>query len=151
MHIVRLRQFRSVMLACLLAMSHAVNADDVVTVTVSKDRPSLVNIVGPEGFITQLQTVDSGTLADQLQELRSSLISRKQELARELDEKQLDSGDAVLTLLMPGGLIYAGYKKAVYERARNDLAKVNENIAEYSRDLALLQGKMRPVAVARRK
>jgi hypothetical protein len=65
-----------------------------------------------------------------------------------VDEKQLDSGDALLTVLMPGGLLYAGYKKAAYERARNDLAEVSDDITEYSRDLSALAEKAASVTLA---
>ncbi len=98
--------------------------------------------------VTQLQVVDADALVEQVQVLRSRLIVRKQQLVQEVDEKQLDSGDALLTVLMPGGLLYAGYKKAAYERARNDLAEVSEDITQYSHDLIALAGQATSVAVA---
>ena len=115
-------------------------AEDAVILQQDVRQAGLVNVVGPQGFITQLQVVDAGTLSEQVQVLRSQLILRKQQLVREVDEKQLDSGDALLTVLMPGGLLYAGYKKAVYESARSDLADVSEEITEYSHDLSALAG-----------
>jgi len=133
-----------------LFMPHAVIADDTIPAA-QEDRVSVVNLTGPDGFVTQLPAVDSDKLAEQLDELRSLLIARKQELTRELAEDQLDTGDAVLTILLPGGLLYAGYRKAVYEHTRHALEEVSEDIDEFSRDLAFLQGQMSPVAVARLK
>jgi hypothetical protein len=101
----------------------------------------VVTMVGPRGFITRLQTVDTATLTEQVQVLRSQLIARKQQLVEEVDEKRLDSGDALLTIIMPGGLLYAGYRKAALERARNHLAEVSEDITQYSRDLSALADK----------
>lgn len=141
-------------------MTHAVNADEFVTSIASeyqsslvapKYQSSLVNMTGPKGFVTQFMTVDRGTLVEQLVELRSSQIERKQELAGELDEKKFDTTDVILTLVLPGGLIYAGYKKAAYASTRNSLTKVSKNIAENSSDLSSLQGRMPPVAVAQLK
>ncbi len=137
-----IRIFGLAVLMGSLLVTHAVAAEDL---------SSPINIVAPGGFVIQLPAVDIDALAEQLRELRSSLISRKQELANELETKQFDSGDTLLALVMPGGLIYAGYKKAAYARARHDLDEVSENIAEYSVDLALLQEQLQPVAVAQLK
>ena len=137
-----IRMFGLAVLMGSLLVTHAVAAEDL---------PSPINIVAPGGFVIQLPAVDIDALAEQLRELRSSLISRKQELANELETKQFDSGDTLLALVMPGGLIYAGFKKAAYARARHDLDEVSENIAEYSVDLALLQEQLQPVAVAQLK
>ena len=137
-----IRMFGLAVLMGSLLVTHAVAAEDL---------SSPINIVSPGGFVIQLPAVDIDALAEQLRELRSSLISRKQKLANELESKQFDSGDTLLALVMPGGLIYAGYKKAAYARARHDLDEVSENIAEYSVDLALLQEQLQPVAVAQLK
>ena len=127
-------------LAALMKTAPAL-ADGTVSLQADERQPGVVTMVGPRGFITRLQTVDNVTLTGQVQALRSQLIARKQQLVEEVDDKQLDSGDALLTILMPGGLLYAGYRKAVLERARDDLAEVSEDITEYSRDLSVLASK----------
>ena len=131
-----------------LLMAKSAVADDTVSLQPDDRRTGVVTMVGPQGFITQLQVVDANTLTEQVELLRSELIVRKQQLVEEVGEKKMDSGDALLTVLMPGGLLYAGYKKAAYERARNDLAEVNEDISEYSRDLAVIGKRVTPVAIA---
>lgn len=131
-----------------LLMAKSAVADDTVSLQSDDHRTGVVTMVGPQGFITQLQVVDANTLTEQVQVLRSELIVRKQQLVEEVGEKKMDSGDALLTVLMPGGLLYAGYKKAAYERARNDLAEVSEDISEYSRDLAVIGKRVTPVAIA---
>ena len=135
-----------VFMASLLGTKTAF-AEEAVSLQRDANKTGLVNMIGPQGFITQLQVVDADTLSEQVQVLRSQLILRKQQLVRDVDEKQLDSGDALLTVLMPGGLLYAGYKKAAYESARNDLEEVSEDITEYSHDLSVLAGQT-PVTVA---
>jgi len=49
---------------------------------------------------------------------------------------------------MPGGLLYAGYKKVRYEQAKNELDRVSIDIEEYSGDLVAMQSRAAPVAVA---
>jgi hypothetical protein len=143
--------FRSITVlafAAVLIMVKPAAAEDTVMLQPDDRRAGVVTMVGPQGFITRLQVVDADTLAEQVQQLRSELIARKQQLVDEVDEKKLDSGDALLTVLMPGGLLYAGYKKAAYERARNDLAEVSDDISEYSRDLVEIGRRVTAVAIA---
>ena len=143
--------FRSITVlafAAVLIMVKPAAAEDTVMLQPDDRRAGVVTMVGPQGFITRLQVVDADTLAEQVQHLRSELIARKQQLVDEVDEKKLDSGDALLTVLMPGGLLYAGYRKAAYERARTDLAEVSDDISEYSRDLVEIGRRVTAVAIA---
>ena len=78
----------------------------------------------------------------------SRLIQRKQTLVQTVEDKKLDSGDAVITVIMPGGLLYAGYKKARYEQAKEELARVIAEIEEFSDDLLAMQSGSAPVIVA---
>lgn len=146
MHLIRFIPVLALAAALLGAKSAL--AEDTVSLETDDQRAGVVTMIGPRGFITRLQVVDADTLAEQVQVLRSELIVRKQQLVEEVDDKQMDSGDALLTVLMPGGLLYAGYKKAAYERASSDLAKVSEDITEYSRDLAVIGKRVTPVAIA---
>ncbi len=96
----------------------------------------------------QLPDVDREALAEQVRMLRSQLIQRKQALVQIVTDRILDSSDAIITAIMPGGLLYAGYKKARYEQAKNELARVSADIDEYSGDLLAMQFSSAPVVVA---
>lgn len=100
-------------------------------------------------FVIQLPAIDREALIEQVSVLRSLLIQRKQTLVQIVADKKLDGGDAFITAVIPGGLLYAGYKKARYEQAKNELARVNADIEEFSGDLLALQFRSVPVAVAR--
>ena len=110
---------------------------------------TLVLVTSPDQFVIQLPDVDREALIEQVKELRSQLIQRKQALIQIIADKKLDSSDAFITTIMPGGLIYAGYKKARYEQAKNELASVNTDIEEFSDDLLAMQYESAPVAIAR--
>jgi hypothetical protein len=103
----------------------------------------------PPQFALQLPDVDRAALIEQVRTLRSQLIQRKQALVQIVADKKLDSKDAIITVIMPGGLLYAGYKKVRYEQAKNELARVSTDIEEYTGDLMALQSRSAPVAVAR--
>lgn len=102
----------------------------------------------PHRFTIQLPAVDRAELIEQVRALRSQLILRKQALMQIIADKQLDSRDAFLMTLMPGGLLYAGYRKATCEQARNELASVTADIEEFSSDLLAMQSGSTPVVVA---
>jgi hypothetical protein len=95
-----------------------------------------------------LPDVDREQLIDAIETLRSELIKRKRILVGSVADKKLDGSDALITAIMPGGLIYAGYKKARYEQARNELARVSADIEDLSDDLIAMQAPSTPVVVA---
>ena len=100
-------------------------------------------------FTIQLPAVEHADLVEQVVILRSQLIEDKQELTQDVADTELDGADAVITIIMPGGLLYAGYKKARYEQAKNALTSVNTDIEELSTDLVNLQAYSPPTVVAR--
>ena len=110
---------------------------------------ALVPISEPHQFAIQLPDVDRVVLIEQVRMLRSQLIRCKQALVQIVVNKKLDSKDAIITVIMPGGLLYAGYKKVRYEQAKNELARVSTDIEEYTGDLLAMQSRSTPVAVAR--
>jgi pyruvate/oxaloacetate carboxyltransferase len=96
----------------------------------------------------QLPHVDRQALVEKVEMLRSQMIERKEVLVRSLEDKKLDSGDVLITAIMPGGLLYAGYKQLRYERAKDELARLNTEINEFANDLLAVQAMSAPAAVA---
>jgi len=107
-----------------------------------------VSLIAENQFIIQLPDVDREELVDQVMTLRSELIQRKQVLLKSVADKKLDGADALITIIMPGGLLYAGYKKVRYEKAKNELDRVSNDIEEFSSDLLAVQSMAAPVMVA---
>lgn len=105
-------------------------------------------VAAPAKFAIQLPQVDRDVLVELVGELRTRLILRKQELLQRVADSQMDGGDALITAIMPGGLLYASYKKARYENAKSELERVSEDIDEYSDDILALQSAPLPLAMA---
>ena len=105
-------------------------------------------VAEPAKFAIQLPQVDREVLVELVGALRTQLILRKQELLQRVADSQLDGSDALITAIMPGGLLYAGYKKARYENAKSELDRISEDIDEYSDDILALQSAPLPLAVA---
>jgi len=101
----------------------------------------------PARLAIQLPEVDREALVEMIGELRTQLILRKQALLQLVADSQLDGGDALITAIMPGGLLYAGFKKARYENAKSELEHVSEDIHEYTEDILALQSEPLPLAM----
>lgn len=103
----------------------------------------------PDLRAIQLPDYDREAMLKTVERLRSELIQRKRELVQSVADRRLDGKDAFITAILPGGLLYAGYKKARYEQARDELARVSNDIEELSGDLLAMQAGPVTVAVAR--
>ena len=130
--------FMSIVILCAAFMLQTANAEQ-----------ALVSVTGPDQLAIQLPVVDRKDLIEQIRRLRSQLIQRKQALVQIVADRRLDSSDAVITAILPGGLLYAGYKKIRYEQAKNELVSINEDIEEFSDDLLTMQSRPEQVVIAR--
>ena len=130
--------FMSIAIFCTAFMLQTAYADE-----------ALVPVAALDQLVIQLPEVDRAALIEKIRTLRSQLIARKQTLVQMVADKQMDSGDTIITIIMPGGLLYAGYKKARHEQAKNELARVSADIEEFSGDLLAMQSDSAPVIVAR--
>ena len=97
----------------------------------------------------QLPTVDHAALVEAVSTVRSRLIRRKQALQQVIAEREADGGDLLIAVLLPGGLLYAGYQQARLEQARDELARLDAEIKGYSGDLRTLRLTEATLAVAR--
>ena len=109
---------------------------------------SMLTMVTPSHFIVQLPEVDRESLVERIATLRSQLIARKQALVQNVAERQLKGSDAILTAILPGGLLYAGYKKIRYEQAKNELDRISADIEEFSDDLIAMQTPSQQIVAA---
>jgi hypothetical protein len=110
---------------------------------------TLLQVTTPNQFVIQLPHVDRETLMERVMTLRSQLIERKQALIKLIADNTLDSSDAFIMTIMPGGLLYAGYKKAASAQAENELASISADIEDFSTDILAMQTGAAPVFVAR--
>jgi len=91
------------------------------------------------GFYTALPAVNNKQLVGLIRNYQEALTQREQEITRYLDENRLDTADVLITVIMPGGLIYAAVRKANLEEARAELTEITDDMDELSRDLLAMQ------------
>ncbi len=70
---------------------------------------------------------------------RAHLQERADSLSRYVDENGLGAKDVIITVVMPGGLLYAAYRKAKLHEAQQELVAVNADVNELGRDLLVFQ------------
>lgn len=100
------------------------------------------------GFFIALPAVDSRQLIELVKTYRAYLTDREQEVRQYLEDNQLDGKDMLITVIMPGGLLYAAIKKGNLEQAEAELAEIAADRLELSRDLLAMQAEAGQLTVA---
>jgi hypothetical protein len=101
------------------------------------------------GFYLGLPTTDYNQLTGQIRTHLASLSVREEEVKKYLDEHQLGTKDVLITVIMPGGLIYAAIRKSDLEMAKVELARISADMDEFSGDLLAMQIEANELIVAR--
>jgi hypothetical protein len=103
-----------------------------------------------DGFTVMMPNINLDTLVDEIAALKTELKHDESRLARRVEEKRVTGNDKVLSFLMPGGLLYAAYKKSAYNKAVRDHELVSSRLNEITTDLVALTAIDGPIAVAQR-
>jgi len=100
------------------------------------------------GFYIDLPAVNSKQLIGLVRAYRASLTHREQEIMRYLEDNRLDAKDLLITVILPGGLLYAAVRKGNLEQAKVELAEMTEDLDELSHDLLAMQAVAGELTVA---
>jgi hypothetical protein len=88
-----------------------------------------------EGLTTNLPALSRAELKARLAELRARLGQRKAELSVAEEEARFDAKDAVITLVMPGGLLYAAFRQQQHHQTASQFEQVSDQLDELRSDL----------------
>jgi len=111
-------------------------ADPLATDTQSRHWARTAN---EGGFYVDLPAVSYKQMTGQIRIYLAALTHRETEITKYLDENRLDAKDALITAIMPGGLLYAAIRKGDLEIARDELADIIKTMDELSNDLLAMQ------------
>lgn len=103
-----------------------------------------------KGFTVMMPDINIDALVDDIARLKIALRHDEKLLAEQVEQKRVTGNDKVISFLMPGGLIYAAYKKNAHSRAVQDHELVVSQLKEISTDLTALMAISGPVVVAKR-
>lgn len=98
---------------------------------------------------TSLPQVSNSELIAKMQDYRQKLENNREDLVGILEDNKFKAGDAFLTAIMPGGLLYAAYRSSQQEKTRKQLADVETLIEELGVDLVALKAAEGKIMVAR--
>jgi hypothetical protein len=100
------------------------------------------------GFYIDLPAVNYRRLIGLIRTYQNSLTHREDAMTKYLDEHQLDATDALITAILPGGLLYALIRKGNLEQVKAELADISEEIDELAHDLLAMQAEAGELTVA---
>lgn len=137
-------RYVAVVLLSLFVMQ--VQADDWKNGSIQKSE--WFSVDHGSGLTSRLQFVPQGELLRQIRQLRRELLTRKAVLEQTLEDSSFGLKDALITVLIPGGLIYAAQKTHSHEQAKKELALVLAQFDELAMDLVRLKAASDEAAVA---
>lgn len=140
-----LAAFISLMTASVAALAEPAAAP----VTAGTQAPNWATGANAGGFYIDLPAVTPDQLIERIRACRASLTHREEEIARYLDEHRLNAKDTLITVIVPGGLIYAAIRTGDLEQAKTELAEVSEDREALARDLLAMQAIAGDLTVAR--
>ncbi len=92
-----------------------------------------------EGFVTSLPNVSDVTVTQHLLELQQDLETELTLLKQEVQRKSFKAIDTLVTVVMPGGLIYAKLRLDSFKRSELKLNRVSDELAQISGELVVFQ------------
>ncbi len=116
----------TLLLCCLLQVAQAVAEDRFL-------------IQDSEGFTTSLPNVSAITVTQHLQELQQDLETELTQLKGEVQRKSFKAIDTLVTVFMPGGLLYAKLRHDSYKHSERKMNRVSEELGLISGELIAFQ------------
>ncbi len=92
-----------------------------------------------QGFVTSLPNVSDITVTQHLLELKQDLETEISLLNQEVQRKSFKAIDALVTVVMPGGLLYAKLRMDSFKRSEHRLNLISGELSEISDDLIVFQ------------
>lgn len=98
---------------------------------------SFVRMSNANGFIVGVCSRDRSTLLDEIRYRQSILGKRRTQLSETIGDGRLNAGDIALTILLPGGLLYAAQRSESIRRAQTLRAEIDSRLKELAGELRI--------------
>jgi hypothetical protein len=92
-----------------------------------------------EGFVTSLPNVSDITVTHHLMELQQDLETELTALKQEVERKSFKAIDTLVTVIMPGGLLYAKLRLDSFKHSEQKLNRVSDELTLISGELISFQ------------
>ena len=101
-----------------------------------------------EGFYTSLPNVSNITVTQHLLETQQDLKLQLEDLQQQIKRKSFKVIDTLITVIMPGGLIYAKLRLDSFKHSQQAAARVSDELDQISSDLVAFQTESGELVVA---
>lgn len=91
-----------------------------------------------QGFCASLPQVDRENLAQRMQQSQGWLAQQQSRLSARVEKLRFGKLDTLITLVMPGGLLYAAIKKGSHRQEQQRLEQVTQDLSQLNADLLAL-------------
>ncbi len=91
------------------------------------------------GFTISLQQVEQPLLLLELQQLQQELWDQQINMLTQLADMSFSAIDTIITIVLPGGLLYAFNKKLNHRQAQADLSELNGTLLQLQADISHMQ------------
>ncbi len=91
------------------------------------------------GLTISLQQVNHPLLLLELQQLQQELWYQQVNLLAQVTNMSFGAVDAIITIVLPGGLLYAFNKKLKQQQAKNNLHELNSKLLQLQVDIKQMQ------------
>jgi len=95
----------------------------------------MLYLVQDNGLVANFPAHDAPTTLQQVTSFHSNLQARRTRCAEELEDSRFKAHDTLITIVMPGGLLYAAAKQQRHEKAKQAYAKVSQQLQDLQQDL----------------
>jgi hypothetical protein len=126
-----------IVIAWLLLGVGAVQADGVDSRKVLQ--ADLFYMVHDDGLVANIPAHDSPEVVQLVQAFRAKLESRQTQCAEEVENTRFKTHDTLISIVMPGGLLYAFNKQQRHDEAKQTYTKVSQQLYDLKEDLARLK------------
>jgi len=122
----------------LLSSMASVRADTEVVANQVNTGQAPVYRLSKSGYIQSIQAKDVAALLTELSSTYRVCQDYRSDLAEDIEDMQIDTGDILISLILPGGLLYYAQKKVRLMDLEEDLVDINEAMVDLETDVARL-------------
>jgi len=121
--------------ALLLVAQFAHAVEPAAAAAVSDGDSPWHQLQDAQGLVTNFPAWSRAELARKLVALRGNLRERAAELDSAEEESRFDVKDAVITAVLPGGLLYAAFRAQQHHQIQDRQQRVAEQVQDLKKDL----------------
>lgn len=97
-------------------------------------------VLSESGYIQHIQAKDVTTLLGELDSTYRECQDYRSELSAAIEDMQIDAGDIVISIILPGGILYYAQKKLRLMALESDLDSIDKALVDLETDIARLSG-----------